>query len=112
MRLNLDTTMKKLLKEIVSNATEIAEKAKDKELFDEYVRLDKIISQSSYRKYSKDDMESIWNIADVGQKTCEILLTSATSQEQFEKTGEVISIYRNIKQQIDEELSKKLTKKR
>lgn len=107
MRLNLDENMKHILTEIVNNALEVAIVSKDEELIESYNRIKKIINQTHYRKLSKDDVESIWHLTDVGERTCDFLLESAKTTDQFEKTTELRDVYSKIKDQINEAVAKK-----
>lgn len=107
MRLNLDESMKAVLNDVISNALEIAVASKDDQLIEAYNRMKKIISQSHYRTMSKDDIETIWHFSDVGERTCDFLMDTATTPDQFEKTAEVKEIYSKIKNLINEVVATK-----
>jgi len=104
--------MQILLKEVLEHAKEVATQANDEELLEEQNRLIKIISQSSYRKYNLEDMQTIWHIADIGDRTCDMLLEQAESPEQLEKTAEVQIVYQDIKKLVEDSVSKDRESKR
>lgn len=94
--------MQRLLNEVINNALEIATEANDSELANEYGRIKKIISQTSYRNFNLEDLQTIWHLADIGDRTCDMLLEKATTPEQMEKTTEVQENYQSIKDHIEE----------
>lgn len=69
------------------------------------------MTQTSYRKFNMDDMQMFWHIADIGDRTCDMLMEGATSPEQLEKTAEVQEIYQAIKELIEESVTQNKIKK-
>lgn len=71
----------------------------------------KIISQSHYRRFDIDDIQAVWHLADVGVRTCDMLLETATTPEQFEKTAEVKETYEAIQREVENSVEKSRAKK-
>ena len=103
--------MKDLLKEVIANAIEVADAAKDTELKEEYERMNKLVNQSHYRKINLEDTQVLWHLADVGERTCDMLLETAETPEQFEKTNEVKNIYETIKIEIEDSIDRERNRK-
>lgn len=103
--------MKGLLREVIANGVEVADAAKDIELKEEYERMHKIVGQSHYRKINLEDIQLLWHFADVGERTCDMLLEKADTPEQFEKTNEVKEIYESIKIEIENSIDREREKK-
>ena len=104
--------MQKLLKEVLEHAKEVATQANDEELLEEQNRLIKCISQSSYRNFNLEDMQTLWHVADIGDRTCEMLLENAESAEQVEKTAEVQIVYQDIKRLVEDTVTRDKEQKR
>ena len=100
MQLNLDERMKGALKEVLNEGLKVAEQVKDLELEKEYQRMLKNVNQGHYRRFSNEDVETIWYLCDVGARTCDFLLESADTPEQFEKTAQVKEVYADIQKHI------------
>jgi predicted nucleotidyltransferase len=100
MKLNLDENMKGLLVEVINNAIQIATEAKDDELVEDWNRIKKIVNQSHYRKLTKDDMDTVFGLADSGERVCDFLLENADTPEKFEKTNEIKDLYKEIKNRV------------
>jgi hypothetical protein len=103
--------MKELLKEVIANAIEVAEAAKDDELKESYERMTKLVNQSHYRKLNLEDTQVLWHLADVGERTCDMLLETAETPEHFERTNEVKDIYERIKLEIEDSIDREREKK-
>jgi len=66
----------------------------------------KIITQTSYRNFKLGDLQTIWHLADIGDRTCDMLLEKASTPEQFEVTQGVKGVYESIKNEIESEVLK------
>jgi hypothetical protein len=60
----------------------------------------KNVGQGHYRRFSNEDVEVIWQLCDVGSRACDMLLESADTPEQFEKTNEMKASYASIQKHI------------
>lgn len=95
----------------MSNAKEVADQAQDQELSDEYNRILKVITQTSYRKFNMEDLQTFWHLADIGDRTCDMLMESASNPEQLEKSAEVQEVYQAIKELIEDTITKEKIRK-